>query len=243
MTQMDYVNGKVDAVKYVDEKLAREEAAEKAKRSLSMRNGKKTLEFSADVFIVPNSPSKLSEVADFQRDDWNKLADSILNATAEYQIAKDSIRFRFTEDHSGRSNCKMKDDDLFLQVWISSKDLHTENLSDHGADVFDTDGREVHFWPCGNRPLSELPAKLFIGKKEGDIVDVVVPDYQLQHFIPKDSDEQPVIADVIMHLRLAQQEYRYRRFGTFDSLFKQLTGLYDTPKMAGNSCEAMAMEV
>lgn len=156
-------------------------------KSLVNVNGVKTLEVSADMFIVPNGFMKASNNFIFG-DRLNVTMNGILEAS----------------DH------ETEVDPYMMQVWlVAENDLGCENLVDHMGHYWGIDGVKH---PFGNIP-SYLPANMFVGKKEGDVVTVVYPEGTTQ--FNKDFR-------VVMHLKLAQTEYRYRRFGTFEQCFDSL---------------------
>lgn len=156
-------------------------------KSLVNVNGVKTLEVSADMFIVPNGFMKASN---------NVIYGDRLNATMNGIL-----------EASGHET---EVDPYMMQVWVvAENDLGCENLVDHMGHYWGIDGVKH---PFGNIP-SYLPANMFVGRKEGDVVTVVYPEGTTQ--FNKDFK-------VVMHLKLAQTGYRYRRFGTFEECFDSL---------------------
>ena len=129
-----------------------------------------------DAFIVPNHARRFG----------NATFESIIN------------RYKKVAEENG-----VTEDSKFIEVWIVSKDLKTDNLCDHGAHVL-CDGEEVVIHPR----ISYIPEELFQGKKEGEHVTVKFTDND----IPFEID-----------LRLSQKEYRYARFGTFEEVLEVVT--------------------
>jgi hypothetical protein len=86
--------------------------------------------------------------------------------------------------------------DMLVQVWCTSPD--SENWQDHG-------GLQLggHKLTPGEFP-GYLPVRLFDGKTEGMTIEIEAENGE------------------IIELTLSQLKYRYRRFGTFDQVLKQL---------------------
>lgn len=112
----------------------------------------------------------------------------------------------------GKGNCEkiaadngvvLSDDTKFIQVWIVSDELGTDNLRDHGAFVL-CDGVETRIQPR----VGILPIELFDGKKEHDRIYLM--------FEEKGMDFQ-------MNLQLCQSKYRYKRFGSFEEVLEAVT--------------------
>ena len=119
-------------------------------KSLVNVNGVKTLEVSADMFIVPNSFVRASNFF-INSEKRAETMNGILEASGQETEA----------------------DPLMMQSWVVAvDDLNCENLADHMGYYWGLDGIKH---PFGNIP-SHLPASMFIGKTEGDTVTIVFPE-------------------------------------------------------------------
>lgn len=117
-----------------------------------------------------------------------------------------------------------EEDIVVLQTWVVAEEtLESENLGNHGGS-FIAEDRKKHYIPSG-RIGEHFPAKLFEGHTEGEVVDIK---------IPKGYDEFNQNFDIVLSLRLAQKEYRYRGFGNFEDVFRQVAGgkLAEAARMA-----------
>ena len=98
-----------------------------------------------------------------------------------------------------------------VQVWIPVFEgwynKASENIIDHGLHL--RDGSFVRV------KGSVIDATPLIGKKEGGIVTLT-----LRGYIEKDDEGEK--ADIKITVRLNQQSYRYRTFGTFEKVLKSL---------------------
>lgn len=181
-------------------------------KQLKEINGEKVLEFKGHIFIIPNAPSTYREFIGDAAEAKRLLADAIIKAT-----------------HPEMD--EMDDTDLLIQVWIESMDeLGTDNLVDHGGLVLDTDNKKIWFRPCGLASFEFLPLKIFEGKKEGEVVDIIVPKYKVYKVNDKEK-KSPEFVKVIMHLELAQTKYRYQNHGRFEELLKKMKN-YKKPAVA-----------
>lgn len=134
------------------------------------------------------------------------IPNSFIRLSEEDKESRLSVQVRDIFSHY---NMTPEDDELMTQVWIVAKDdLGTENLTDHGCHFMDEDERKY-----ASPHISIIPTRIFEDKKEGDIVDVQFKHHQ--------SDPE-FECEFILHLRLAQSEYRYRRFGQFEEVFEKL---------------------
>lgn len=104
------------------------------------------------------------------------------------------------------------DSSKLVQVWITSKeDLHTENLGDHCFHVDD----QIIAGHDGKYSAGYLPLSMLKGHHEGDHINIKM-DYS-NHGIMLELD-----------CRLAQTEYRYRNFGTFEDCLSRISGWVTT---------------
>ena len=134
--------------------------------------------FNGDVFIIPNGLSVYEDLRIMQ------------------EFYKDLCELNGV-DPTGEQ---------FVQVWICSDELNTENMSCHG---FRVNGNYMNAF-CG-----DLPVSLVKDLREGDTVTVnfrAYPDINMGS-----SDEI-----ITMNLKLNQSDYRYRRFGNFEEVLRRL---------------------
>ena len=103
-----------------------------------------------------------------------------------------------------------EDNPLFVQCWVVSEELNSENLRDHGGYFNDDDDHIIIH--TGN-----IPATLFNGKKEGDIVNIKFP--ATLHDYANDTHDKITLE---MSLTLSQLKYRYRDQGKFEECFERL---------------------
>lgn len=104
------------------------------------------LEANAEMFIIPNPPTRIHE----------------------FLVSNDTIQ-DFATDLLKNAGMKPADQNtIMVEVWICSDDLGTENLRCHGGSYINEDGAEERI----NIPDGNCPADLLLGKKEGDVVDL-----------------------------------------------------------------------
>lgn len=138
-----------------------------------------------DVFIIPNRAATKDEFID----------KTIPSAVQNMLISND-----ITEENP-----------MFVECWIVSDELNTENLRDHGGHINDDDSITIH--------TRYIPAILFNGHKEGETVTVkfVAMKYN------EDSSSKVLLE---MNLTLAQLKYRYKQHGKFEECFEKVTTPY-----------------
>lgn len=153
---------------------------------------------SAIVFVVPNAAPKIGNII-FGKDETLELAKTICELNG--------LNFDIEKDH-------------LVQVWIVSneeccgeKNLHTENWYDHGGHI-EIDGKR---YLCNAKERCYLPSPLFVGHKEGDMINVKLP---VNLYGEDDVDPQDAVIEV--ELKLDQTHCRYRRFGTFEVVLEAL---------------------
>ena len=101
-------------------------------------------------------------------------------------------------------------DPLLVQIWVVAEEsMGCDNLNDHFGRYTDADGNEASY----GQVWGYLPASLFKDKKEGDTVSIVVPAGVYGY---------SKTFSTVLCMTLAQTEYRYRRFGSFEDCFKCL---------------------
>ena len=102
------------------------------------------------------------------------------------------------------------DDEKLIQIWFFTPENPNSSWVDHNIDGYD----ELRGW----RPaIGYLPASIFNGKDDGDVVTVNLP---IEKY---DRDENVTMFTTIkVQLKLDQMNSRYRRYGTFAEVLKQL---------------------
>lgn len=156
-----------------------------------LENG--VLEFDTEVFIIPNHGSKLKD----------------------YSLLSDKKKEKVAEVLKASTGEDLSEDDKMVQLWFAKEEegpAHIENLCDHGIRVAINDSDWVFFRPTF---MGLLPAKMFEGKKEGDVVDITIPAVS-------DFDNK-VTFKAVIHAELCQLKFRYKRFGSFENTLKEVT--------------------
>ena len=156
---------------------------------------------SAIVFVIPNTAPKIGDFI-FGKGTKLELLE-LVNTICELN----GLNFDVEKDH-------------LVHVWIVSdekccgeKNLHTENWYGHGGHI-KIDGKR---YLCNAKGGCYLPSPLFVGHKEGDIINVKLP---VNLYGEDDVDPQDAVIEV--ELKLDQTHYRYRRFGAFEVVLKDL---------------------
>lgn len=149
-----------------------------------------------DTFIVPNSLASTADLCTpFQNDEVTRLV-------------------KFNNDNGRNFNVVTG---KCVQLWYTGENTcGSENLEDHGFKLLDENGEECYM-NLGFRS-GYIPVGIFDGKKEGDIVDIVVPAYRWN------DDNQQHEVKVTLRCTLRQSKYRYRNFGTFETCLARLAG-------------------
>ena len=114
------------------------------------------------------------------------------------------------ERHSRLTGIEPKDEDIMLQVWITSEQC--ENWNDHQGGFQKVLGLLTTIkWEDSREGLllgyfpTYYPATIFAGKKEGDEVTLNCPEYGVQ---------------IVLTCR--QKNYRYSMFGRFEEVFRKV---------------------
>ena len=150
----------------------------------------------ADVFIVPNPAFRpASELK-------NELA-----IQAAGKLSSLSIHLKYG-DKLNVLDCL---EDKYVEVWIASPGNDQSNWSCHGIDQLDN-----KWFP----EVERLPASLFDGKKEGDVVTFSMPI--ICKNLDDDGDDIVVRKYQKVSLCLKQKDYRYRSFGSFEEVLKMV---------------------
>lgn len=103
---------------------------------------------------------------------------------------------------------EVTDSTKFIQIWsvASCKDNIADSVwSIHGYNFFTR--------------IEQLPAELFAGKVEGDKVEFLYKD-----LVTDKRTGNRVEVQINFEMTLDQLDYRYRRFGRFEEVFKMLGG-------------------
>lgn len=155
------------------------------------------LKFRTDGFIVPNHADRICD-----NDYWQNKCQSFIDYLNKVCQMNGYSGLNINRDH-------------IVDVWLSSKDqLKSENLSDHGATIIGEDCQDQHIQLYS---IHWIPDKILYGHCEGDEITIKVP------FNPTDF-HHPELGDVVieMKVRLAQTEYRYKRFGHFEDVLDRV---------------------
>ncbi|MCM1440210.1 MAG: hypothetical protein NC131_13555 [Roseburia sp.] len=150
------------------------------------------LEGNLEVFIIPNEGGLVTK---WLSESVQKSMTEDINAIAELS------GFEFDPKK-----------DVLVQLWFCG--MECENLVDHFVHAEDEDGNKVMF-RAGN--IGNLPAKIFDGKKEGDTIDITFPVTVFNR--GEDIEKEITVKATVT---LAQTKYRYRRFGNFEEVLKQV---------------------
>ena len=164
------------------------------------RNGNKVnIEFNGDVFIIPNRAGVMADYLDC----FHKSMREFNNEVAELS----GVEYN-------------EETDKLVQVWIVSEDIRCDNICRHFPRV--KDGDTTYYLKPGRE---EFPENIFKGKKEGDVVDITWVPYEYDYDEETGDDELKKMEDVTVtaHLKLNQNEYRYRNFGPFEDAFNYVT--------------------
>ena len=168
---------------------------------MKSNNNEKIIE--ADVFVVPNPAFRPYKELDFGSAKFvNELA---------VQLAGKLSALNSHLKYGDKINVLPAMEDKYIEVWIATRGDDQSNWSCHGIDQLD------HKW---FPEVERLPASLFAGKKEGDVVTFSMP------IIRKDLDDDG--EDIIIKkwqkvsLCLKQRDYRYRGFGNFEEVLERV---------------------
>lgn len=186
----------------------------------------------ADIFIIPNPSTKYpKEMRPHKVNLWQRIID-------QYYATKDSVDDELTDIEN----------EEFIEVWFVTRKAGYEkdfsNWFDHNIDGYD----EL----LGFSPVTRyLPKSLFNDHKEGDIITFplvitgcglsISKEYQEAHSkyyndeitggeyrkilnkLKKSIDSNlEVRTSIKISARLAQNDYRYRNFGTFEETLKKV---------------------
>jgi hypothetical protein len=160
---------------------------ENTMKTIKTINGVKTLDVTCDLFIIPNPASPYADNDGFYKNRIDKVY----------------------EDNGITANA----DDAIIQIWLVETgdqiDDHgnSDNIIRHGMAILNEDRTKEYI-----QPRCELvPAKLFEGHKEDDVVEFKY------HYNEDDLDVM-----ITFHGTLAQTKYRYRNSGTFEEVLKHV---------------------
>ena len=164
-------------------------------------NGKLVVNAKAEVFIIPNTPSKVN-------------LDSCLGERLANVI----------NEISSLNGYEFSPDERLVQLWWTSEDLGRENLADHGIRVQLNEDHLILSASCTYDSFGYLPIGMVKDWHEGEEVEIIIPiKTDKSCFILKNGkfNEGLVEADemeIEFHLKVtpSQLKYRYRRFGTFE---------------------------
>ena len=155
------------------------------------------LHINADIFIIPNPASNISD-----------FFDSVQNE----QLANMS------------TICKLNNEeftpgiDRLVETWMVCKELGCDNVADHRIEVLDLEGNKRVI----GIDSRYLPSNLLEGHVEGDIINIKLPVYITdggrRYQVPGITIE--TVADFTITLN--QLGYHYRRFGFFEDVMAKV---------------------
>jgi hypothetical protein len=160
-----------------------------------VEKGKKiNVEATADFFIIPNSASRIQDY--YSEDTQVRRREEATKICSDNNVDFDESK------------------DYMVQTWITSEDLHADNITDHGFH-FEEDGER--YWVHAG--IGRFIPSNLINIKEGETVTLSFNDNEV--YARNDLDEEhPVNVNVILHITAAQTKYRYRNFGKFEDTLK-----------------------
>lgn len=106
------------------------------------------------------------------------------------------------------------ENDPLVQVWICSDDLDTENLCRHGATV-EIEGEDYFLeYP----EISEyIPLSIIKDLKEGETAT-----FGYTNIATINNNDKNIKVDLMLNVKANQLDYRYSRFGTFESVLSKV---------------------
>lgn len=179
---------------------------------IKLENGVLVIDAKAEVFVVPNMASPVTEYFD--------------KVEREKQMAEISVINR----------CEYERSDLLVELWWSSAELSSENIGDHGCTVpLSNNKRGLVFGP-GKMPVSRLPINICKKIKEGEECEIILPVDLDTHSQLKLMDEFSAFDAFHIPKRVyfrfkvtgAQGKYRYRRYGTFEHAMEGVINSYNS---------------
>jgi len=174
---------------------------------------KNTTIFTGDVFIIPNPVVIPSNENVFSNIDfWSRISNQV-------------NMIKYSDELPSLSTLWF--DDKYVECWFATPGNPNSNWYDHGIDhpAFegtDDEKRNRKWYPAINR----LPASLFAGKKEGDVITFTMMVETRPHCEIKQGDDYDGVRlskSVKVSLTLRQKAYRYRNFGTFEQVLEMIT--------------------
>lgn len=150
-------------------------------------NGKMVVNADADIFIIPNKGCKLDDYFESFREDLKK----------------------YYEDLCEANNTMFFENDKLVQVWITSKDLETDNLFCHAAWIDNYVIRLDHH--------EDVPMKL-IHIKEGESTTLVFNGCATN--LNDNTDKKEV--KLVLNVTANQLGYRYRNSGKFEDIMAKV---------------------
>lgn len=155
-------------------------------------NNNGTLEVNALCFIIPNSASSVARTHRIFKEDMRALVREICELNG--------LQYDENED--------------LIEMWFASlEDLECENMCDHVFKVVDSDGNE---WVT-RMDSRMMPARLFEGHKEGDVVEINYPLHLGKNPAKVfNFDKRDMTVTMKMKVSLDQTKYRYSHHGPFE---------------------------
>ena len=148
-----------------------------------------------DIFIIPNSPVSIP-----------KEGIEYYDLSFYEKIDKQYTILKVHDSMTLKDNIT---DDKFVQIWYVTRGNSESNWYDHHIDQpIIVNGKELNSsW----KPVSQyLPASLFKGKKEGDVVEFTM---LIRSYDGEGDNALYMERRQKVRLTLCQSKYRYRNYG------------------------------
>lgn len=156
-------------------------------------NNVKTIKASGNCFIIPNKAVRVDDPC------WIRPDES--KATIQRIFELNNMEFD--------PDCKM------VEVWVTSSDLNTDNLSCHAGEIIEeTDGKKYII----GADIYYIPSTFLERRKEGSVIKFFIDGWMRE-------DNSTEAEDIILELdlKLDQLNSRYCRCGEFQNAFKLVT--------------------
>ena len=111
--------------------------------------------------------------------------------------------------------------DNLIQIWITSDELHSDNVECHGFHI-EIDGKDNY---CHLPQYSICLPKQVLPAIEGEVKELVIPNCTAEtsaRWLKKnpEAEEEEFQFTLVLNLKANQKEYRYRNFGNFEDVVR-----------------------
>lgn len=154
-------------------------------------NNVKTIKATGNCFIIPNKAVRADDPC------WIRPDES--RATIQHIFELNNMEFD--------PDCKM------VEVWVTSEDLHTDNLSCHAGEIELPDGKSYII----GGDIYYIPSTFLERRKEGSVIKFFIDGWMRAG----SEDGEDIILE--LDLKLDQLNSRYCRCGEFQNAFKLVT--------------------